>query len=50
MFPAAMPRAMAIPGGPISTTKILGKMQSTSGKRIFIVVFAANSSALWRRF
>ena len=36
--------------GPMVTTQIDGKMQSTSGNTIFTPVFAAASSARWRRF
>src|SRR6185436_6389963 len=36
--------------GPIVTIQIAGKMQITSGKTILTAVFAAASSARWRRF
>ena len=35
--------------GPIVTTQIAGKMQNTSGNTILTPVFAAASSARWRR-
>ena len=38
-----------IAAGPIVTTQIAGKMQRTSGKTILTPVFAAASSARWRR-
>ena len=38
-----------IAAGPIVTTQIAGKMQKTSGNTIFTPVFAAASSARWRR-
>ena len=38
-----------IAAGPMVTTQIAGKMQNTSGKTIFTPVFAAASSARWRR-
>ena len=38
-----------IAAGPIVTTQIAGKMQNTSGNTIFTPVFAAASSARWRR-
>ena len=36
--------------GPMVTIHTAGKMQKTSGKTIFTPVFAAASSARWRRF
>ena len=38
-----------IAAGPIVTTQIAGKMQNTSGNTILTPVFAAASSARWRR-
>ena len=38
-----------IAAGPMVTTQIAGKMQNTSGNTIFTPVFAAASSARWRR-
>jgi hypothetical protein len=40
---------IVIAAGPTSTTKIAGKMNSTSGKISFTAVLAAFSSAIWLR-
>ena len=42
-------RIMVIAAGPTSTTKMPGKMKSTSGKSSLTAVLAAFSSAIWRR-
>ena len=46
---AAMPRIMLSTAGPSITRNMLGKMNRTSGKMILTVVFAAFSSATYRR-